>query len=75
MSDKYLAPTGYTPDRKVAARYNVHIKTVKRWARRPDLNFPSALTINGRDYRKTDELDEFDKRAAAAFASKLTFKA
>jgi hypothetical protein len=58
----------YSPDAKVAKRLDVHIKTIKRWDRRPALGFPKPIIINGRTYRDNGELDAFLLRAAVAHA-------
>jgi DNA-binding transcriptional MerR regulator len=53
------------PTKQVAERYAVTPRTIERWRRNPDLNFPAALNINGRNYQDQDELDQFDERQAA----------
>jgi hypothetical protein len=50
------------PERMVAARYNVHPITLKRWDADPRLEFPKPLRIRNRKYRDADELDRFDAR-------------
>jgi hypothetical protein len=50
------------PDRKVAERYGVNCRTLFRWDRNPSLGFPAPVTINGRKYRREDELESFDAR-------------
>jgi hypothetical protein len=60
-------PTDYSlhdlvPDAKVALEFGVHIKTIGRWGKDPNLDFPAAIEINGRFYRWRRELEEF-KRA------------
>jgi MerR-like DNA binding protein len=52
------------PDKDVAARYGVTVRTIGNWDRDEDLCFPRALVINKRKYRREDELDEFDRRAS-----------
>lgn len=54
------------PSRSVASRYNVTIRTVDRWSRDPELGFPKATQINGRNYFDVRELDDFDRRRAEA---------
>ena len=45
---------------KTAKRYGVCTRTLDRWDDQPELGFPSAVRINGRKYRDTDQLDAFD---------------
>jgi len=59
------------PAAKVARQLGIHIKSLIRWDRRPDLNFPKPLVINGRKYRRRREVQEFLQRAAVAHASKV----
>jgi hypothetical protein len=56
------------PTRLVSARYNISDRTVARWERDPNLNFPKALIINKRKYFAEDELTAWDR----ANASRLT---
>jgi hypothetical protein len=59
------------PDPKVAARYQVHTRTIKRWDKNPALNFPPAIRINDRSYRDVAGLDAWDRenaRRAAEFS-------
>jgi len=56
------------PDAKVAKQLGIHIKSLIRWDRRPELNFPKPLYINGRKYRRRREVQEFLQRAAVAHA-------
>jgi hypothetical protein len=49
------------PDPKVAERYSVCNRTIKRWDKRPELRFPRAIDINGRKYRDSDQLDAWDR--------------
>ena len=57
-------------DAKVAKQLGVHPKTLPRWDKRPELQFPRPLYINGRRYRRLNEIEEFIRRAAVAHASK-----
>jgi hypothetical protein len=65
-------PEGFDPDSEVARYFGVHVKSLKRWDKRPDLGFPKAIEILGRKYRSRREYREFARRAAAAHASKTT---
>lgn len=58
------------PDIKVAKQLGIHRKSILRWDRRPELNFPKPVWINGRKYRRRAEIREFLRRAAVAHASK-----
>jgi hypothetical protein len=63
MSDeikKYL--TGPQVDR----RYNVTSQSRWRWSKDPTLNFPTPLKIKGRTFYSISELEEFERRLAAA---------
>ena len=51
----------YLPDAKVAERYGVHITTLFRWDRDTRLNFPKPIRINGRKYRESAALDDWDR--------------
>jgi hypothetical protein len=62
-------PTGQKlPTRLVSQRYGVSDRTIARWERDVDLQFPQALIINGRKYYSADELTSWDR----ANASRLT---
>ena len=62
--------SGLAPDPVIARHFNIHLKSLGRWARRPRLGFPPAVKINGRNYRRWDEIHAFERRAAVAHASK-----
>ena len=70
MANLEDVPEGYDPDRVVAEFFGVHVKSIKRWDRRPELGFPPPIDVNGRKYRNRREYHEFARRAAAAHASK-----
>jgi hypothetical protein len=54
------------PTRAVCARYgDKNPRTIARWVRNPDLNFPQPTVINGRNYFDEDELTAFDRAKAA----------
>jgi hypothetical protein len=56
---------GFDPASTVAKFFGVHIKTLGRWKKRPGLNFPKPIIINGREYWRRDEYQrEFVMRAA-----------
>ena len=53
------------PDPLVAARYRVTPRTIHRWDRQPDLNFPAPLWINGRKYRRINQLENWERQRVA----------
>jgi hypothetical protein len=60
------------PDRRTAERYGVHIRTLSRWDKTPDLSFPPPVYLRGRRYREAAALDQWDlensRKAAALHA-------
>jgi predicted DNA-binding transcriptional regulator AlpA len=53
------------PTRQVCARYGVSDRTIARWVRDPNLNFPQPIVINGRLYFDDEALTAFDRAQAA----------
>jgi predicted site-specific integrase-resolvase len=53
-------PTGL-----VCERYGVSSRTIARWLKDSDLNFPKPLVINGRHYFDDEALTTFDRAQAA----------
>lgn len=53
------------PTRAVCRRYGVSDRTVARWERDPDLQFPQPVTINKRKYYDASALTAFDRAQAA----------
>jgi hypothetical protein len=49
------------PTRQVCARYDVCFRTIGRWERNPDLNFPQPVMINRRKYYPEAALIEWDR--------------
>jgi hypothetical protein len=49
------------PDKEVARRYGVSVRTVERWSANPGLGFPAAIYIRHRRYRSVDALDAWDR--------------
>jgi hypothetical protein len=49
------------PDRQVCLRYGVCNRTLSRWDRNPELNFPKPIIINHRKYRDEEELEAWDR--------------
>jgi hypothetical protein len=70
MADKPTAE--YGADSEVARFFGIHVKSLKRWDARPELGFPPAIRVNGRKYRRWNDVHEFARRAAATHASKTT---
>jgi len=68
MTDKKNST--YIPDRLVAERYNVCVRTLVRWSAQPDLGFPPAILINKRHYREAAALDAWERRNARAAAKR-----
>lgn len=66
MSEK----TSYTPGPAVDKRYGISSRTRARWRANPDLNFPKPIVINGREFYKDVELDEFDRSCARSAVGK-----
>jgi hypothetical protein len=52
------------PTRSVCARYGICSRTIARWERDPDLNFPQPMVLNGRKYYDEDALTAFDRARA-----------
>lgn len=50
------------PTRLVCRRYGVCDRTIARWERDPELEFPQPLLINNRKYYAAEKLAEFDAR-------------
>jgi hypothetical protein len=53
------------PDPLVAERYQVHLRTLYRWDDRPALGFPKPIRINGRKYRRVNQLETWERWRAA----------
>jgi hypothetical protein len=49
------------PDRRVCSRYEVTTRTLARWDTNPTLGFPKPIVINGRKYRREDELEAWER--------------
>ena len=60
QDDEYL--TGRDLDR----RYKRSPQTRWRWSKDPELNFPKPLKIKGRLLYRLREIEEFERRMAAA---------
>jgi predicted DNA-binding transcriptional regulator AlpA len=53
------------PTRAVCRRYGVSDRTVMRWERDTELNFPAPLKINDRKYWREADLTNFDRARVA----------
>jgi hypothetical protein len=53
------------PDPRVADRYHVSTRTIWRWDHTPHLNFPEAVRINNRNYRRLGDLRAWERARAA----------
>jgi hypothetical protein len=60
---------GLLPDKQVAQRYGVSVRTVERWDREVGLNFPKPTYIRRRRYRNSAALDQWDKDNARRVAN------
>ena len=49
------------PDRLVAKRYDVHVRTLARWEANRATGFPPPAYILRRRYREIEKLDQWDK--------------
>jgi hypothetical protein len=52
------------PTRLVCKRYGVTGRTISRWERDPDLNFPQPAVINNRKYYSEELLTDWDRANA-----------
>jgi hypothetical protein len=50
----------FLPTRAVCKRYSISDRTLARWEKDPDLNFPQPLKINDRKYYNAAALAAFD---------------
>ena len=50
--------------RAQATRYGRTPRTIRRWEVDPDLNYPPGIEINGRWYRREDQLNSWDAQRA-----------
>jgi hypothetical protein len=57
------------PDRRVCARYEVCTRTLARWDASSTLGFPKPIVINGRKYRREDELEAWERARVAKGAA------
>ena len=60
------------PDRLVAVRYDVVVRTLERWDTIPDLGFPRPVYIRRRRFREVEKLDAWDRANARKIADPLS---
>jgi hypothetical protein len=60
----------YLPDRRVAERYGVSVRTLARWDRIPALGFPPPTYIRARKYRNVGLLQRFERDRTALAGQK-----
>ena len=62
MTDDFSADDDQLiPDPKVAKQFGVTTRTIDRWDEDPELDFPKAVEINGRKYRRSNEIRVFQR--------------
>jgi hypothetical protein len=61
MTKRINPGAGLLPERLVAERYSVHVRTVDRWGKDPSLGFPPVIIIRKRRYRDAAALDAWDR--------------
>lgn len=54
---------------EVARRYTKTRRTIERWERDPELDFPKPLIIRGRKYRDEAELEAWERARVALTAA------
>jgi predicted DNA-binding transcriptional regulator AlpA len=54
----------YIPGPKVDERYGITPMTRWRWSRKPELEFPQPIRINGRTFYAEDELQAWERSRA-----------
>jgi hypothetical protein len=57
--------TARLPTGAVAQRYGVTTRSVDRWWKNPDLNFPQPLIINGYKYWSLSDLEKWERKRTA----------
>jgi hypothetical protein len=54
------------PASKAAKRYDRTTRTIDRWLEREVLDFPKPIVVNGRRYWRVSDLEDWERRQAAA---------
>jgi predicted DNA-binding transcriptional regulator AlpA len=52
-------PDSLVPDPQVCKEFGVSAMTLWRWDRDPDLNFPTRVSIRGRNFRSRRQIEKF----------------
>ena len=65
MAVQEIVPGRKLPTKQVCGRYLVTDRTVSRWERDPELNFPKPTVINRRKYFDEEQLARWDSEQAA----------
>jgi hypothetical protein len=52
-----------------AQRYDKSVRTIERWGKNPDLEYPGEIEINGRYLRPLSKLERWEQKRAAASAT------
>jgi hypothetical protein len=60
---------GLVPDRLVAERYDITVRTLERWDATPSLKFPKPIFIRRRRFREVSALDQWDAANARRLAN------
>ena len=60
-----FAPKGYLPGPTTAKRYGIADRSLYRWEKDPNLDFPKPLVINKRRFFALDELEAWELSLAS----------
>lgn len=69
MSKQSESKPGLLPDRLVAERYDVVVRTLERWDATPDLGFPPPVYIRRRRFRELIALEAWERANARKVAN------
>ena len=58
----------YLSRRAQAERYGRSVRSIERWGKNPALKLPPELEINGHWFRSLEELEDWERKRAAAQA-------
>ena len=59
------SPEVRLPTVQVAKRFSVVVRTIERWLRDPNLNFPKPIVVNKRRYWRLEELERWERSRAS----------
>jgi hypothetical protein len=51
----------YLSRRRQAERYERSVRTIERWGKDPDLDFPAEIEVNGRWLRPLSKLEKWER--------------